>query len=242
MSGINTLGKGTVESIWQSMEDGVLGANSIEEASTHLLRHIHDELKDSLALARVFVTVPLARIPAPRQEFARRIASEINDETFVFCLLATQGVEPAWNDVAASQGHLAIPLASAEFVSAVPMLSRLIQDFEVGNLIQGGLVTGGEELSVRFFFVPDATSSLDEKGRKIIPSQDFVRKYGVKSVFGIGGPYRHSQQFVLAAIFFAKTRLDREIFRLLKPIFERFMIATQIHIMKKNVFNPSKST
>ena len=39
------------------------------------------------------------------------------------------------------------------------------------------------------FYVPDAHTAVDQKGRKIISAQDFVEANNIKTVFGLGGGY-----------------------------------------------------
>jgi hypothetical protein len=39
------------------------------------------------------------------------------------------------------------------------------------------------------FFVPDARETRDGSARHVIAAQDFVERYGIRSVFGMGGAY-----------------------------------------------------
>ena len=56
------------------------------------------------------------------------------------------------------------------------------------------------------FFVPDAATSHDEAGRLLIPAQDFVRRYGVRTVIGVGGQFAGSGM-ILVCVFFNRGRL-----------------------------------
>ena len=71
----------------------------------------------------------------------------------------------------------------------------------------------------------------------IIPMQDFVATYGVKSVFGIGGPYRENSQNVLACIFFCKEELGPDTLDTLMSLFERFKDATGPLVTQQVVFS-----
>ena len=55
------------------------------------------------------------------------------------------------------------------------------------------------------FFVPEAASEVDQRGRKIIVAEDFVQKYGIKTVFGFGGGYLGSSTFSVTIIFLRET-------------------------------------
>ena len=58
------------------------------------------------------------------------------------------------------------------------------------------------------FYVADAATARDSQGRFIIPAQDFVAKYGVKTVFGLGGAYLGGA--LAACIVFAGEQLPRQ--------------------------------
>ena len=51
------------------------------------------------------------------------------------------------------------------------------------------------------FYVEDASTATDYKGRRIISSQEFVDSYGVKTVFGMGGSYSSCDTFITAILF-----------------------------------------
>ncbi len=46
----------------------------------------------------------------------------------VLSLLGTRGEDMRWNDRRNSQGHVGIPLVSADFIDAIPMMSRLLKE------------------------------------------------------------------------------------------------------------------
>jgi hypothetical protein len=101
-------------------------------------------------------------------------------------LMATVGQSAAWNSRFLSQGHRAIPLPSPEIVEKAPMISQLIKEL-------------GLELSAVLQPSPDVVKELAGKrhgvfhvenalGSPYIPAQqEFVVRYGIASVVGIGG-------------------------------------------------------
>lgn len=243
MASIATLESHAVEALWDSVSGAVSAASTVQDAADHFLDRIHSELTESLALARVFLTTPFDSLSPFHLEFANGIAggagitSDMTADTPILSLLATRGVEAAWNDVKQSQGHVGIPLASEEFVGGIPMLARLLQEFDVGSgLVKGDFSLRGEESAMRSFFVRDAATGQDDQGRDIIPMQDFVADYGVRSVFGIGGPYWENSQHVLVCIFFAKETLERSVLTRLQPLFEHFKEATAPLVQQGHIF------
>jgi hypothetical protein len=167
-----------------------------------------------VVITRVFVSVPFADLPLPNRDYVRKLGSagaEITPDTPVLSLVATRGVEPAWNDRRLSNGHIGIPLISSAFVGAIPMISRLLKELGVpvewtdSHDTEMIVKTIGNSAGV--FFVDDAAEATDGEGRKIIAAQDFVAKYGVKSVFGTGGAYLTGHMLVL--VVFCRDRVSR---------------------------------
>jgi len=135
-------------------------------------------------------------------------------------LLATRGCMEVWNDPRKSQGHVAIPLLSEDFVDSIPMMSRLLRELGLPlTWVQdpGAVMvrqTIGSE--VGFFYVEDACNATDELGRKIIPAQDFVSKYSVQSVFAVGGTIFGGA--VLVLILFCRDQIDQRTVRAFMPV------------------------
>ena len=189
----------------------VSGSDSFEEAAQRYTAAIYEELKDSIVLIRVFVTIPYGNLPAENKAFVDKLAASkgvsqlVNDQTPVLSLLGTSGVEPAWNDRKRSQGHVGIPLVSVDFIDAIPMMSRLLRQLGLGlewiDKEDTKLVTQTTGRAKGVFWVPDAVTEVDQQVRKIIAAQDFVATYGVKSVFGFGGGYIGTRTFYVAIIF-----------------------------------------
>src|SRR5215831_20207488 len=157
---------------------------------------VYTHFAESAILARVYVTVPFAALPPPTQAFVQALpgaAAALTGTTPVLSLVGTQGQKVDWNDRRKSKQHGAIPLISAEFVDGIPMIARLLQELGVpldwidSHDAQRIVTTIAK--AVGLFFVEDAAQATDQQGRKVIPAQDFVSAYGVKSVFGTGGAY-----------------------------------------------------
>jgi hypothetical protein len=150
----------------------------------------------TVVLARLFVVVPFASLPAAEQPRATAVAAghpKLAAATRVLSLLGTAGAEPAWCDRARSVGHLAIPLLDQKFVQNIPMVAKLLADLDVdlaalddGRPLVTRALLGGIN---RTFFVPDARETRDGAARHVIASQEFVERHGIRSVFGMGGAY-----------------------------------------------------
>jgi hypothetical protein len=244
MTTLTQVDRKAAEAMWDLASGSIIGGKTLQQAAEALINNVHRELERSLALARVFVTAPYGTLPEFHKSFAANlaesndVADQLRDETATLSLLATRGKENPWNDVKQSNGHVAIPLISGEFVGAIPMLSKLLQEFGVGaGLVTGGVTITKAESAMRSFFVPDASSAIDAHQRKIIPSQDFVGQYEVGSVFGIGGPYWEGSNHVLVCIFFATESIEESLLDNLRPLFEHFKSTTGILVEKGEIFS-----
>jgi hypothetical protein len=123
-------------------------------------------------------------------------------------MLATAGDQPDWNSRAKSNGHKAIPLASAEMVATIPMVSRLFSQFgmEVGAVLQPDPLLIGDmaQKTYNTFYIPEAV------GSPYIPAQDdFVVPAGIKSVVGYGGVLSSGNLF--AVIVFSKASIPQDV-------------------------------
>jgi hypothetical protein len=162
--------------------------------------------------------------------FAARIGApgSVVDNTPILSLVGSRGTEPAWNDCRRSAGHLAIPLIDKNFVQSAPMIAQLLSHLEVefarfddGRPIAPRQLIGGKN---QRFFIPDAASTRDEEGRRVIPAQDFVAKYGVRTVFGMGGAYYEGT--LAAAVFFSQEALDVAVVDRFPSFISNFKMAT----------------
>ena len=213
----------------------VEGRRSLAAAAQALADTVFSAFEESLALVRVFATVPFGELPGANQGFVRALMRErgveglLAPETLVLSLMGSKGARPEWNDRLLSRGHLGIPLASAEFVDAIPMIARLLSEF--GLAIVG--MEGGGSRIVRstvgnlsgMFYVSDAGTETDDQGRLIISAQDFVAEHGVRTVFGFGGAYMLERSYA-AIILFAREAIDAERARDLAPLSSALKAAT----------------
>ena len=201
------------------------GATSMEEVANRIVSHLYDNLGDkqtggkACALVRFYKTHPYGDLDATLQGFANGILGTKPESGAMNCLtlLGTIGDQPDWNSRAKSNGHRAIPLASAEFVGQIPMISRLINQFglDMGSVLRPDPMLIGDlsEKTYNTFYVPEAV------GSPYIPAQsEFVIPYGIKSVLGFGGVLSSGVLFVV--IMFSKVAIPQETadnFRSLAP-------------------------
>jgi signal transduction histidine kinase len=190
-----------------------------EDIAQALTRRLYDEFTRSIVLTRCYITAPMASLPATNAAWvkslaeAKGIAHELKPTTPVISLVGSAGRRAEWNSRRLSQGHVGIPMVSASFIDAIPMMSRLmaslggdlawIDSDDISHVVsQLGTISG-------VFYVPDATTETDAKGRKVIPAADFVAEHGVKTVFGVGGAFNSGQIIVLLT--FCSEHVSREI-------------------------------
>lgn len=202
-------------------------ASSLQAASQAFAGLFADKF-ESVVLARVFAVLPLQRLPAREQEFARAFVKDdprLTPATRVLTLMGTRGVESAWNARATSAGHLAIPLLDQRFVQGAPMIAKLLSDLDVDlkTLDDGRPIATRQMLGGRngTFFVPDAQ---DAAGRAIIPATHFVTTHQVRTVFGMGGAYVDGA--LIAAILFTRELLDRTSVDRFPSLISNFKMAT----------------
>ncbi len=189
------------------------------------------ETFSTVALVRVFMVVPFAKLPARDQAFALALVGNdprVNPETLTLSLLGTRGVEAAFDARHLSRAHLAIPLVDRAFVASAPMIATLLAHLEVdlsaldqGKAIATRRMLGGENGR---FYVPDALAAVDDTGRPIIPARDFVERHGVRTVFGMGGAYLDGTLAI--AIVFTREQLDALVVDRYPSFIGTFKIAT----------------
>jgi hypothetical protein len=181
-----------------ALETGA-SAECFEELAQGTCRGLYERFEESIVLARCYVTAPFSALPQRNATWvrdlaeAKGVAAELHDRTPVISLVGTAGRSPAWNSRFDSQGHVGIPMVSASFIDAIPMMSRLmaslggnlswIDSRDVSHVVARlGSISG-------LFYVAQAAADLDGRGRHIIPAADFVSQYGVQTVFGSGGAF-----------------------------------------------------
>lgn len=166
-------------------------ARSMEDAARRLVRYLYDGFVDAAGapasvLVRVYKTHAYADLPPDLQEFAHDMGgSRVMPATRCLTLLATAGREAAWNDRHRSEGHQAVPLTSEAAVEESPMIAALLDDmgFDIAYVVEPDpdLVIERHHEIYNVFHVPDA------RGSVVVPAQDFVERYGIRSVVGFGG-------------------------------------------------------
>lgn len=188
------------------------GAGTLEEAAERMNRHLYDTLlaaesgERQLVLCRFYKTHPYTSLEPAQRAFAdamlagERAAGNLQ----CLCLVATAGSEAGWNDRRLSQGHVAIPLSSADRIEGAPMVAAMIRQFglEPAQLVNpaGPLTTKSTGRTYGVFHVEQAVGSVH------IPAQDdFVRPFGVQSVVGFGGALPTGAIF--AAILFSRAHV-----------------------------------
>lgn len=224
----------TAESLrrfWAQHRDKVASCDHLSTAAEAWVSSLYQEYKESLVLVRAFVTQPYWSLPDFQRAAANRAldplgkACLLSAQTPILSLLGTRGVEPAWNDRRLSEGHAALPLLAPELIS--PMAYRLLSDLGVpleSLQTDDGVVQDAIGTTAGLYHVLDAAGEVDRQGRKVIPHQDFVKRYGVRSVFGIGGAFLGS--LVLVLIFFSRDKVAREEAELQLPLLNLFKTVT----------------
>ncbi len=217
---------------------------SLQEAAQVCVRLLYEEFQESIVLARVFVTLPFKELPERDGAFVRDLAeakgvlAQLGEKTPVLSLVGTHGARPEWNDRHLSQGHLGIPLVTANFVESIPMVSRLMRDmgFDLTwfDEREPDIVVKRLGQIAGVFYVRDARTRLDRQERKIVSAQDFVVSHHVKTVFGLGGSYLNGS--FVTIIIFTRVTLDREQAESFMLLVNTFKAATMSMVMQNKIF------
>ena len=234
-----------VSEFWANVEPGVEQSKCLEEAAQELVSELHKQFNESVVLARVYVTAPFETLPSTNKAFVQKLTvstgveSDLQAATPVLSLIGTYGQEEDWRDRRNSKGHVGIPLISSAFVSAIPMISRLLHELGVPmdwidtHETEMIITTVGREAGL--FYVENAAEATDHEGRKIIAAQDFVSDYDVKSVFGIGGAYAQGQVFTIVA--FCRDVFPRDVAEHFVPLTDSFQDRTATLVETNKIFS-----
>ncbi|MBN2534298.1 MAG: hypothetical protein JXB88_15525 [Spirochaetales bacterium] len=214
--------------------------NSLEEKARVFVETFYNMFSESIVLLRLFITVPFAELPGRIQnkvsDLAQSASLKIDSDSQILTLFGTKGEVPDWNDRTKSNGHQGIPLATADFVSSIPMMSALLEQlgFNLG-WIRGEPDIVAEHIGkmAGTFYVPEANVTKDSKGRLIIAFQDFVKQYNIRSVFGIGGGYTIGGKFMVV-ICFLREYITRDIAIQFQGLANSFKAHTQQLIIDKS--------
>ena len=186
----------------------------MEDMANKIVSYLYENITDSSggsanALVRFYKTHPYDQLDQGLQGFAQGImGSAPSDGTNCLTMLATMGDNDDWKSRSKSNGHRAIPLASADMVASTPMISRLLTQFglDVGSVMRPDPMLIGDMSSKTYntFYVPEAV------GSPYIPAQDdFVIPNGIKSVLGFGGVLSSGELFVV--IRFSKASIPADV-------------------------------
>jgi hypothetical protein len=209
-------------------------STSLEAAAQAYARLVYEALCESIVLVRVFATVPARDLPAPNLTFVEALAEaagqQLHGDTLVLSLLGTMGVEPAWCDRLRSTSHVGIPLVSREFITRIPMISRLLQQLgiELDWFERSDTAIVGQTFGFQsgVFYVDDAAMAVDVQGRNIIAAQEFVTHYGVRTVFGVGGGYVGTPVYA-TIIVFCRDRIEQVHAENFRAHIDRFKAETE---------------
>ncbi|PKB75400.1 MAG: hypothetical protein BZY85_09500 [SAR202 cluster bacterium MP-SAtl-SRR3965592-G1] len=190
------------------------GTSSMEDVANKIVSYLYENITDSSggsanALVRFYKTHPYDQLDQGLQGFAQGIlGSAPSDDTNCLTMLATMGDNDDWKSRSKSNGHRAIPLASADMVAGIPMTSRLLTQFglDVGSVIRPDPMLIGDMSAKTYntFYVPEAV------GSPYIPAQDdFVIPNGIKSVLGFGGVLSSGELFMV--IMFSKASIPADV-------------------------------
>jgi len=200
----------TIDALEKRTEDELSSLETLEAAAQRFCDILYTTFEESTVLVRVFASVPFAALPATNRAFVENLvgarAKEVlHPKTPVLSLLGTRGGMPRWNSRHLSEGHVGIPLASADFVDAIPMIASLVKQLglaiERAQDVETAIVTQSLGRMAGVFYVDDAATAVDSKGRRIIGSREFVQEHSVRTVFGFGGAYGLTGTFVVAVLF-----------------------------------------
>ncbi len=235
--------------IQNAVQEAASKASSLAEAANLYMSILQEHLGESIVLARLFATVSFEELPEKKQAFVSTLVKKagveehLKPESPILTLFGSKGVEPEWNDVENSENHVGIPLVSSAFIGQIPMMSRLLKQLGMGlewiDTNDTQLVVRAMGRSSGVFYVRDAATELDVEGRLIIPTQDFVEQYGVKTVFGIGGGYLGSNTFFTLILFLNET-IEPEMANKFSTQVNKFKTATMEPVDSETFFQDVK--
>ena len=207
---MSKLSEATAEEISRVFEEAIRGVSdgdAFERAAHATVRRIRDAWPASIALARIFVTVPMNALPPSNRRAveafadARGVSAELTHDTPVISLVGTAGDLPEWNDRARSVAHVGIPMTSPSFLEEIPMMAGLLAslggDLSWVDAVDSPNVVSHLGTIANIFYVHDAKTETDARRRRIISAVDFVAKHRIATVFGIGGAFASGQLLVL---------------------------------------------
>ena len=245
MAGLAGYSVAEVRVLQDRLRQALESAETLEGAGQRLTELVTAEFGATVVLARAYATIPFRLLPTHRRQFVQKVAREggvealLTPEMPILSLVGTHGSNPEWQNWRTSRNHIGIPLASAAFVESMPMVSALLSDLGVGrpapSRAASGLIhrlIGGDGSSI--FHVEDAKRAVDRRGRKVIPSQQFVLAYDIKTVFGMGGSWPDGS--LSAFVVFTRETIGVGVVRRLAPLMTVFRSCTTSLVMRGRYF------
>lgn len=244
MAMLSSLTREDIATTKQRLDTRLAEAGALDDAAQVFTDTLYCQFQEDCALVRLYCTVAYGDLPDANRKFVLAVADDngvterLKDDTPVLSLLGTTGKETSWCDRRNSHGHIGIPLVSSAFVDDIPMVSRLLQQMGVGidwidKADLRSAVPGAAQLT-GFFYVANAATEKDAKNRLIIPAQDFVKKYGIKTVCGVGATYSNGAMAV--AIAFATRTVTIAATRQLQPLIDAFVSSTTSEVQRGTYF------
>jgi signal transduction histidine kinase len=184
----------------------LLEASSGEVSNAQLVATLLDAVngfehdgRPACVLLRTFVTRRLGELTPELQSLVRAASPWLAPGANPWCLrlLATRGIETAWNDVTCSVAHRALLLED----NPAPMVSELARQLRLGD---------STAPTVSSFYVPEAAES------RAISAQSFVSAYGVRSVFGFGATAWPGE--IVVVLGFSRSLLERSTARAFETV------------------------
>jgi hypothetical protein len=234
----------TIDSLERRTDEEIAALDSLEAAAQRFCDILYTTFEESTVLVRVFATVPFADLPATNRTFVEKLvgarAKEVlHPKTPVLSLLGTRGTVPRWNSRHLSEGHVGIPLASADFVDAIPMIASLVKQLgltiERAQDVETAIVTQSLGRVAGVFYVDDAATAVDSKGRLVIAAREFVQQHGVHTVFGFGGAYGWTGTFVVAVLFTRDSVVRSQAERFMR-LANQFKTSTMKPVTRRQIF------
>ena len=162
-------------------------SGSFEDAAHYCAEAIYngvcsDDGQPLFALVRFYRLIPYAEIPNDLRDLVAK------QDGLNWALMGTFGIESAWRDRRLSRQHKVVAHNSSPMFEAAYQKIDRNSHVPIGTEDQLIFQRGG---ILPYFYVPKALDSA------VVPSQkDFVVRYGIKSVIGIGCKFISQTSFL----------------------------------------------
>jgi hypothetical protein len=212
-----------ISSLSTAIRDMDRDAGSMEEIAQRVTGHLYENIlikstgERALALVRFFKTQPYGDLPPSLQRYVLDRFPETAVQPNMQCLtlMASTGAQPEWNSRFTSQEHQAVPLKSPEIVERSPMICQLFLQFgiDLKQVIEPdpSVLVSLDEKTYNVFYLENALGS-----PYVIQQEQFVNRYGIRSVLGFGGMLPLGSVF--AVVLFSTASVKKEIAQLFIPL------------------------